>query len=75
MKNILPNCRCTDCIIRPESSHGIHMIGVYSPAVLLTSRNRVHPESVKVAMVGTFERWLSTDLPAHLCDGSLVAIP
>jgi hypothetical protein len=79
MKNILPKCGCTNCILRPESSHGLHMIGMYSPAVLLTSRGRVHPESVKVTMVpfigSTLERGLSTDLPAHLCNGSLVAIP
>ena len=78
-KNILPKCRCTDCISRPESSHGLHMIGMYSPARYLTSRGRTLPECVKVRMVlgdgSTFERGLSTGLPAHLCDGSLVAIP
>ena len=55
------------------------MIGMYSPAVYLTRRGSTLPESVKVSMVpfigSTFERGLSTRLPSHLCNGSLVAIP
>ena len=42
-----PNCRCSDCILHPEDSHGIHAIGVYSPPARLSRRGgRITEESV-----------------------------
>lgn len=44
----LPNCKCSDCILNPESSHGIYAIGSYQFPTLLSKRgNRVNPQSVQ----------------------------
>lgn len=72
--NIAPSCKCSECILYPVSSHGIHMIGVYRPATLLRSRGSVLPEAVRVVMRDGCERWSVTPLPEHLCDGTQISI-
>ena len=42
-----PACKCSDCILHPESSHGIHFIGAYQPPSMLSRRgNRLTDQSV-----------------------------
>lgn len=45
-----PNCRCSDCILNPTSSHGIYIIGAYKvPSVLSRRGNRVTDQAVEYA--------------------------
>lgn len=45
--SVEPSCRCYDCTMTPESSHGIHLIGVYSaPARLSRRGGKITIESV-----------------------------
>jgi hypothetical protein len=46
----MPSCRCSDCILSPASSHGIHLVGAYRPRVHLTSRGSTLPSGVEYRM-------------------------
>lgn len=46
----MPACRCSDCILSPEDSHGIHLIGAYSPKVYLSRRGGTNPPGVSYFM-------------------------
>ena len=42
-----PVCECSDCILHPEDSHGIHVIGTYrAPVVMHRRSGRALPEGV-----------------------------
>lgn len=59
----IPACKCSDCILHPESSHGIYAIGSYQFPTLLSKRgNRSNPQSVDYRWLsnGGSERGLST---------------
>lgn len=61
--NAAPQCRCSECILNPESSHGIYAIGAYQFPTLLSKRgNRSNPQSVTYRWVYPTggERGLST---------------
>lgn len=46
-KFMLPkSCECSDCILYPEHSHGMHMVGIYRSPVMLLSRGHILPEGV-----------------------------
>lgn len=58
-----PECRCSDCILNPESSHGIYAIGSYQFPTLLSKRgNRSNPQAVQYRWVTPegSERGMST---------------
>jgi hypothetical protein len=46
MRKILspsPSCRCSACVLEPVSSHGVHMIGIYTEAYVLDGyRGRIN---------------------------------
>jgi hypothetical protein len=42
------NCKCSDCILNPESSHGIYTIGAYKvPKVLSLRRSTAGDQAVE----------------------------
>lgn len=36
IQNLAPKCSCSACVLTPESSHGIYMVGIYRPERVLT---------------------------------------
>ena len=73
LTNPRPVCRCSDCILSPEDSHGIHMVGMYRPGVYLRSRGGSLGESVRFGVGDRHS--IEMRLPAHLCNGTEVSIP
>jgi len=72
INNPRPACRCRDCILSPEDSHGIHMVGMYRPGVYLRSRGGTLDEAVRIV---SDNHHIVKYLPSHLCDGTEVSIP
>lgn len=61
-------CRCSDCVLRPESSHGILAIGRYSaPARLSRRGGKITTETVSY--------WFPFDMSDPMSGGSGIDTP
>jgi len=57
IQNIAPSCKCSACILTPESSHGLLMVGMFQPAHVATMHGR-SPLSVPAKVVFSWQNGL-----------------